>query len=106
MKYLKTYNESIEEDDKWNVMKYGNSIAVYYNNIIVGFDDEEIGKDEEVKYETYTVDVVFNIHKFEKLTVYVVDFIETLFDNKEDAIKKISEKIAHELYLQNFTIKD
>jgi len=100
----KLFTENIE--DKWSVLRYGNGHVVYYDGIIVGFDDKEIGVEENVKSKNYNVTLVYSTEKEETATIFIVDYINKIFENdKEIVIKSIAQKLCEKIYPSGFFIK-
>ena len=102
MKYLKRFEEL---EDKWSVKRYGNGHAVYYDGVIVGFDDKEIGEEEGVNSKLYNVEIIYTQEYSDTMSIYVVDFIDKVFNNTNNAVKEIAQKIAKQISNQSFVIK-
>jgi len=103
----KLFTEEIEED-KWSVQRYGNGHAVYYDGVIVGFDDREIGAEENVQFKNYNATLVYSTERTEVITIFVVDYIDKIFQLEKDkspAIKEIAQKLSEKIYPEGFFIK-
>lgn len=106
-KFTESFQKFNEQFDPWSVKRYGNAAAVYYNGAIVGFNDKEIGEEEEVQSKYHSVELVYSTdtNESETMNLYVVRSSWKLFENETDAVKQIAQKLAENIYKQGFIIK-
>ena len=111
--YIKEeWQKPFESKQNWSVKRYGNANAVYYNGVLVGYDDREIGNEENVTNpDFYNVEILYSQdpRDNEEFSLYVPDYIWQIFEIENHDIKpivlKIATKMAENIFKQGFFIK-